>query len=1088
MKTPLLTTGILLTSLPAAMAWPFVERSTGTAFSPENAFQIQAFQSDGDRVQELYTAGHWIMQTSMSSPVSITAQKVQLPKPDPDPYAANLPVTWGHGRGETADIDNDGDMDVVYSSVLLYNHTENWNNVRVVACLNTGSGTWTRGWQLKNTDSPIPVAPEFKLADFDRDGDVDLVETSNGMVIRWNDGAGNFSTESSPLHGVYPAVPGFSESPQFEVGDFDGNGWPDIALFANLRQTANQPQFFLTGRFTIYYNQDGQNFTTATIQTNPEQVKFLHTATADMDGDGRTDLLATRTPYAGGSELQWFRNTGSSFAAGVIINSLTNAQTLGGIAFVPGDLDEDGKVDLVFGTRFGEVQWRRNTGGGNFDPAVLIRANTQATSSDLGVADVDGDGDLDILTEAGQVVLFNTAPHLRSSVLTTTFSGTTLTGAVDLTTGDLNSDGFTDLIAADGGANRIRWYTGGAGGLAEQVYVSTGSVSPLSVAAGDWNGDGWTDLAWSGGGLVRQALSTAGSGIGWGFGDAANMTGVSGIVPGDIDRDGDLDLLSFSTGGAVRIHANNGSASWVPQGVDTGVTGVSRIALGQIVPGKRQEIAGLGASFVSNWRYAGSAWAETQPTNPSPGTASRGLCLADISDTLAGDETVFSLNTNSVFMTHDSLPIPFLLGTFSSPVVQLTPVDWNGDGYTDILVTTTNGISLLVHTPGADAAFDAAPVLLHAVAPGKTLQDTAVLDVNRDGLTDAVTADSAGALYLLTNASYAVSSTFGSSVSRGVAPQSSVEVARFHGSYQSRVEGDSSLIPARVRLTFNRAVGTPGSDVAGTPMTAAEVNALVEMVSLYAVRPSGTVYVGSGSLTSLGDGQFAAETNGGVQGQISSFNPESDFMLYIRMKPNAASAPVTRFFVLPFGMGWSSQNAFAPGGAVFVRARSGPSAPRTLYYVRAASPLELWRTQHFGGPDENYIITGIAANSADADFDGVPNLVEYLTGQNPKAQGGISSGPVVGVSFDAGVGAMVADVSILTSFDSRVKATLQYSNDPSAGWGIVAARTGTTAWTGILPYSTTGLSGGRSRYGFDKGLNPVTNQRVFFRLKAEELP
>ncbi|HEX2749918.1 MAG TPA: VCBS repeat-containing protein [Verrucomicrobiales bacterium] len=1087
MKTPLLTIGIVLTTLPAALAWPFVERNTGTGLPPENTQLYKVFQADRDRMLEVFAGGPFFQQMSASQSGPFTGQKITLPTPDTDPYPSNFPVTWGHGDGVSADIDNDGDMDLVYSAVLDYNFSPEWMNVRVVACLNDGMGGWTRGWQFKTTSAAVPDTPELKLADFDRDGDLDLLETSGGVVIRWNDGAGNFNTTSPVLHGAYPAAQGYRTTPRVETGDFDGNGWQDFALFANDVLNPNDSVFTTTGRATVYYNQDGQNFVTGTFGQNTSGENFFLTAAADMDGDGRTDLLATRQTLNGGCQLVWYRNAGSSFVTGVILLSLTDSQTRGTLAFVPADLDEDGRPDLVFATRYGEVQWRRNTGGGSFDPAVVIRSSTSQAAGELGAADVDGDGDMDILTESATRVLENTAPHLRSSVLTTTFSGTALSGAVDLTTGDLNSDGFPDLIAADGGANRIRWYTGGATGLTEQVYVSTGSVSPLSVAAGDWNGDGWTDLAWAGGGLLRQALSTAGSGIGWNFSDAANMTGISGIVPGDIDRDGDLDLLSFSTGGIVRIHANNGSASWVPQGVDTGVNGLSRIALGQTMPGNRQEIAGLGATFVSHWRYTGTSWTETQPANPAAGTASRGLCLADISDTLAGDETIFSLNANSVFMSHSSLVDPVLLGTFSSPVVQLTPVDWNSDGYTDILVTTTNTISLLVHTPGPEAAFDS-PALLHAVAPGKTLQDTVVLDVNRDSLPDAVTADSAGTLYLLTNVSYAVSTTFTASVSRGVAPQSSVEAARFHGTYQSRAAGDAGLIPGRVLLSFNRAVGTPGSDVAGTPMTAAEVDALVDLVSLYAVRPSGNIYMGSGSLTSMGSGGFAAETSAGLPGALASLNPESDFILYLRMKQSAANAPVTRFFVLPFGVSWSAQNALSPGGIVPVRARTGSAPDRTLYYMRAASPLELWRTQYFGGPDENYIVTGIAANNADPDLDGVPNLVEYLTGQDPKVPGGLNSSPVVGLSFNAGFGTMVPDVSMLTSFDSRVKATLQYSNDLSASWGTIASRAGTTAWTGTPPYATTVLTGGRSRYEFNNGANPAVNTRLFFRLKAEELP
>lgn len=1080
---PLLTAA-LLAPLPAALAWPLQAFGSNWSLLTEENNQIRGFQADGDRLREYYIGGPYFMDPYPNEQGAVlAASTVELPLPDTDPYPANFPVTWRLGRGEPVDMDNDGDMDIVYSTVLHYNGAPEWGNVRIVACRNNGNGTWTRVWQLKPA-SPLGRAPEVKLADFDRDGDPDLLETSTGMLIRWNDGTGNFSTASPLLHGVYPAMPGFSGSPVYEVGDYDGNGWPDIALFANVRLSASDPQFNVTGRGTIYYNQDGSNFVTSTFVTNAALVKFLRTAQADIDGDGRTDLLATRLLPSLTSELLWFRNTGVAFTSGQIIHSLTAAQTESEVAFVTGDMDEDGRTDIVFAARFGEAQWQRNTGGGVFSPAEVLRDSQGLGGANVGVTDLEGDGDLDILTTGGRDHIVNKAPHLRCAAKATPYAGTALTGAVDLTTGDLNNDGWPDLIAADGGASRIRWYTDGGAGLTEQVFINTGSATPLSVAAGDWNGDGWTDIAWAGNNnTIRQALSTFGTGVGWNIGDAATMTGVSGILPGDIDHDGDMDLLSWSTGGVLRIQANTGAAAWLPQGVDSAVTGISRAALGETTPGGRQEIAALGSTGLSHWHHTGSAWSKTQPVTAPAGTASRGLCLADISDALKGAEIVYSLNTNSVYIEHPSLVQDQLLGTFSSPVVQLGATDWNRDGYTDIVVTTTTSVSLLIHVASVDAQFEAAPLVIFTAPAGRTLQDTAVLDLHRDGLPDAVTVDSAGALHVLTNTSYAVSSTMVSAPARAAAPGTTIEAGRFHRSYQSRVPGDAMVWPARVTLAFNRAVGTPGSDVAGTPMTDAEVNALITEAVLFRVRNYKLEYHGRSALIPLGGGQYAVEAT--PTGFIPPGELEEDFAVFVRLSSTAASAPVTRFFVLPLpAVAWAPLGS---GASFAVRSLNDSTAQRALITLRTPGPIELWRTQHFGSPDEHSVISGLHANTADPDTDGLPNIIEYLTARNPNVPDA-GGDPAVNALYDSGRATVVTDVRLKSDYDSRVKVTVQYSVDPTAGWGTVASRTGPGAWTGTQPYSSLLISGGRTRYLFDRGISPLTFPKAFYRIKAEEVP
>lgn len=1087
MKTTSLIVTVLFTAVPAAMAGPYFGRPAGEGTPQMETQRGEWVQLDQDRALEYVGGGRWFVNYTFSPGGTVTSTLTTLPAPDTDPYPANFPVDFMWGHGATGDLDNDGDIDIVYSCMLRYSGNEEPENIRIVACLNDGNGNFTRQWQLKDTSAAVTYTPEVKLADFDNDGDPDLAETSNGLKIRWNDGTGAFTTATANIYNAYPSMPGFSTTPHMEVADFDGNGWLDIGLFANIRLQSNDNRYTVTGRLTRLNNTNGA-FTASIVQTNAVEKEFFGCAQGDLNGDGRVDLLAVKQRADGGDDMVWHRNNGAGFDAAVTLLSLPDEPGIRRVPMLTVDLDEDGLLDIVYCQRAQEMKWLRGTGNGAFSAAAVLPTGITGVDGlawSIALGDGDGDGDLDLLCDRGATIVQNIAPHLKSGASVATFAGTALSGAVDLTTGDLNNDGRADLIAADGGGKVIRWYTAALGALTEQSFVSTGATTPLGVTAGDWNGDSRTDVAWSGADQLRQALSNNAGGTSWSITTAATMTGITGLEAADMDGDKDVDILSYASSGVVRIHANNGTATtWLPQGVDTGITGISRMAL-QSVAGRRPEIAALAATLVTTWRHNGNVWAETAVAYPSPGTASRGLCIADITATLPGAETIFSLNSNHLYYWNTGLSIPVSITQMTSPVVQLTTVDWNADSYTDLLVTTSDGVTLLQHNRSDLNSYTQSSHLLFTATAGTTLQDIAVLDVNADGLPDAVAADSAGKLHVLRNTSRTVEYSITPAPAAGAVPGSSPRIYGVHGGYTNDFPLDTAAVPGSLNISFNRAVGTPGADVAGTPMTDAEVNALVDYVTIRAASPYGPDSVTNITPVSLGGGQFRIATSAAFRsaGSLGYYDGERDYTVHVHLKSTALSAPVTRFFVLVPTISWTAVDPWGGTSEGLLRSHLEATSQRVLVYVRQAGLLDDWRQDNFG----TYDAFGSAANDADPDGDGVPNLIEYVTSQNPNARGGPNAGPAVSVFYDASRNVMAPELRLPATYDSRVKLTLQYAQNPGF-WQPLSTRTGTGSWTGISPYINETLSGLRRRFAFDGGFNTEIWPRVFFRLKAEEVP
>ncbi|MDO7850141.1 FG-GAP repeat domain-containing protein [Hymenobacter convexus] len=284
----------------------------------------------------------------------------------------------------------------------------------------------------------------------------------------------------------------------------------------------------------------------------------------DIDGDGDVDLLVANS---GSSAVSVLLNDGRGQFASAPDVSIPNVANV-----ALADVDSDGDLDLLApynsnGSAMVSVQL--NTGGGNFSLGQTVGVGSSAAS--IVVADVNGDGDLDLLTTSslnpgGVSVRLNGGSGL--------FSGTQNVsvgiGPYALTVGDIDADGDLDLVTVSGIGNvaSVRLNDGNG------VFSGTQSIGAGSyqrgVALGDVDGDGDLDLLTSNQtdpGTVTVRLND-GSGL-FTTSQTVNVGSYAGsVILADVDADSDLDLLatngvSFGVPtGSVSIRLNNGNGSF----------------------------------------------------------------------------------------------------------------------------------------------------------------------------------------------------------------------------------------------------------------------------------------------------------------------------------------------------------------------------------------------------------------------------------------------------------------------------------------------------------------------------------------------
>ncbi|HRZ12283.1 MAG TPA: FG-GAP-like repeat-containing protein [Kiritimatiellia bacterium] len=347
--------------------------------------------------------------------------------PGPDIVISNFLFVMNTALG---DLDGDGDLDAL---VGLDVHP----GYRIALLFNDGTGRLVERDALRPPAGCTDMIGPAMVSDLDSDGDVDIVtevgaSSENGLAVWKNDGTGHFTnTFVHRLNEIH--LPS-----QVRLGDADGDGDVDV-MFAMRGDwfSTNGPPIWLndgTGQFSPLTNNSA-----GPMAFPPAFVGDI----GDVDGDGDLDMV-----FSGGyNSLFPYLPVWLNDGRGRFTDSGQSLESDYVFSVNLGDLDGDSDLD-IFAVRDYEACIWTNDGTGHF--SFGSQTNLSASSGQhtcQGMADLDGDGDVDALVGAwgsnslNQVLLNDGTGHFTASDAAAGTAGHRMSSM-----GDLNGDGSVDVL------------------------------------------------------------------------------------------------------------------------------------------------------------------------------------------------------------------------------------------------------------------------------------------------------------------------------------------------------------------------------------------------------------------------------------------------------------------------------------------------------------------------------------------------------------------------------------------------------------------------------------------------------------------
>ncbi|MDD5688238.1 MAG: FG-GAP-like repeat-containing protein [Elusimicrobia bacterium] len=634
---------------------------------------------------------------------------------------------WRSDDIRLADMNKDGKLDVIGGISATYGDN---NNCMVELWENMGGGVWTR--HNLDTAANTYYIKNIVIADIDRDGKLDVVirtdpyssSLSANICIYFQD------TLNSWVKKSFNTV--IDEG--MDVGDIDGDGYPDIAIGGRWYKTPATGQ--RTGTYTAY------DFASKWLPTSPEQSGFPSWAQggcrvkiADLNDDGKNEILVSpaEAPTKTLPVAYYTSNnpTGgvSAWTEHVLEANIQNAHTL-----EVADFDKNGKLDVLcggiglnnFGDNADKGLWvYLQSPDGTFTRSNITQATKGAYCAIIG--DLNNDGDIDI----ANVSSFTNGPSTVYENLASAFS--------------LDKWTYKQIDNS------------------REVYRTTPwTVAFFGITAADLTGhnNGYKDIV-SGKYFYRNP--------------GGDMTGTwnrttfpvncDGILAVDVDSDAYADVIAEMLPDVYWLEATSpDGSSWVVRAtigqVPATVHGLGQgAALAQIIPGGKPEIVITGGSTGSETYYF-----QIPTTNPEAGNWPRTLVTSAGSDEMIGVGDIDKDGNLDIAAADRSTPYQvawwknpgvagqanwtkYVIGTINVGPASGFPncarlADINGDGRLDLVISAEDYLSTGPNSPSYWYECPANPTannwICHTIAMGSALNSLDVADVDKDGDIDVM--------------------------------------------------------------------------------------------------------------------------------------------------------------------------------------------------------------------------------------------------------------------------------------------------------------------------------------------------------------
>ena len=460
-----------------------------------------------------------------------------------------------------ADIDSDADPDLILGNAD--DHPIYFQNVGTLV-----NPAFQAGPDIFSTISWLD-AEVGVLADLDNDGDLDFI--GGGFTgLNFYENIGDSSEPSFQKVDLFFQGLVVGSNPVPTLADLDAD--TDLDLLAGLSED---------GTVKFYENigtADSAIFLEANAQAWIDVGLYAYLYLADLDNANDIDLLIGKdTPgfifYRNiGDSSQWQWHPEISVFANIAQSTYWNSPCLV-------DLNNDQKKDLVYGTAAGPLNYYRNTGTA-ISPIWTVQSTPFGGVMDVGAAsspalfDFDYDGDLDLLsgTQLGAIKFYRnigTSSGPAWQEQSSYFSSISHSIYSAVTVGDANGDSLPDVITGDvNGGLFFHQNTGNGfiymsavfsgidiGDWSAPVLIDMDDDNDLDIVAGNENGN-----------LFYFENTGIPDSVSWlqipGFFGSIDVGTNCVPAAGDLDQDGDMDIVTGDLFGEVQYFRNDGGI-WI---------------------------------------------------------------------------------------------------------------------------------------------------------------------------------------------------------------------------------------------------------------------------------------------------------------------------------------------------------------------------------------------------------------------------------------------------------------------------------------------------------------------------------------------